>query len=525
MARKSPIFHAEAEVETLQKLLLGLDEHASGDDLKRAIAAAGPGKVGHGMKAGQWDADMNSAFTDWVIARQTEYGIRKDGWVGAETLGALKGKNERAFQALNSLNESGKLDALHSRTTAHPPKGQELSRQQAAAIQEKADKGLLTGTAPVHAAPSKTVVLQAPPGEGGKGDLGVPVVAAVAAGVVTVPVAKHLADAARNTRETKTVSELRQNLRNDAIKTGTAPAAASPAGSSSTAVVPAARSAASQAKEGVPLPKDDLAGLNAKTVKGVTVETTGPARPPAVFEPPPTTAPKAAAAAAGVATEDASLMSKAASTPKLPVSRLMGSLAVVSLAVDPALAAADAPEGQRVDAAVKAMTTSDYILATTALGIGFVSGGAGLAAGAGLTLKAAWDQGKIDYQQTKKKLGETLAPYDQRQDTLVVDASRRLSGLATQVALAAGKPAGTVADISDMLRSPEVFDKVYTHYQSRIDNAVKVGDEKAAKEASLGMALLQDFGTVQTARTVAENQFKNDRDPHRAMATAPVPVF
>lgn len=508
------IVHAENEVKALQKLL-GAPETGVFDAATNAALF---------KKTVEWQANFNAG-------KDPKDRIKVDGWMGPDTLAALEKSNPEAYGALNALNkkvsdqrEPGPdgqkvfgLKTLQSRIhgeNGHPPKGQELNAEQIKAVTGKD----FSSTAQAAIATTSAVA------DGGEPS-SVLEIAAAGGGVVA---AGFTAAAAWK-------------------RAGAAPASTSPGtGLAARSPVVVERTPTPTGVDPVRLEKDITPQASA--------ETSGPNRPGRVSG-----APGAASAEAGVAETSAArgvagameaevrALAKtadggAASAAKMvdatakeaswltkiwrpvasvlkPVATAIKPLAVVA---DPVIAASTAESGSRLAAAGRSMARPDYVLGGVAAFGGAV---AAPVAATALGLKAAWEQGAEDYAAEQTKLAGELAPHEKKEVDLLHGSGDRYGDLMAQIAISAGRPIMTIEDAARCLQDKDVFEKVWNHYQNMAENAVNNGTPAAAKEASLNMALLQDFMKTEAVRKAAEEKFKDDRDPIRAMGRNTDPTF
>lgn len=510
--------HAENEVKALQKLL-GIAETGRFD------AATNEALF---KKTVEWQAGFNQG-------KDPKDGLKVDGWMGSKTLEALKTSDPGAYKVLNDLNEKisdqrapgpdGKrvfgLGTLQSRIggeNGQPPKGQELDAAQIKAVTGKEFSVAQAGREERH-----------------------PDVPYLDGAYALKSPGPRRADGASDED-----SSLEMALGGAAAVVGLTGAAAFNAKATPPASPGTGLAVRSPVVQGALMPKDSGAVRVEKDITArASAETSGPNRPGRVGGAPGAaseavaaetsaacgavaaeTEAKALARTAGtveVAAKEASLLSKAFGVVASGVGKVLKPVAVIA---DPVMAAATASSGHRVAAAVSSMATADYTLGGLA-----VFGGAVVAPVAMTTigLKAAWEHGNEYYAAEQQELKGELAPYEQKEVDLLKSAENRYGDLFVQIAVAAGKPVGETKDAARYLQEDGVFDKVWNHYQDKIDEAVRDGKPEAANDASLNMALLQDFMKTEAVRKAAEEKFKDDRDPMRAMSknTDPnfVPVF
>ncbi len=500
MARKEPIIHAETEVKALQKLL-GLPE------------------------TGMFDAATNAALFKKTVEWQAKYNddkapenrLKIDGRMGEKTLAALATSDPQAYKILKALEDTvskqrgagpdgkpvfglGTLTPRIKGENGHPPKGGELTADQIKTI-----TGISVST---------TTTLPTTPGSPAQDTPPSPS-PAPAPTPAPAPAAPAPPPSSTQTTPTSPVTPT----------TSPTPGGVPPSSSADSLVL--GGSGAVIAGAGV-----TAVALRNRAGKPASIPTSSPtpglAEPPATPPVPPeqglpknrhvstlnrgnngtSFAREMAADATGAAAKDASFLSKFFSAAVKPVAKLLGPLALVA---EPAMAAADAPEGTKAQAALGTALSIDSALGAAML----APPPAAVVAGATFGLKKAWEEGNRNYAAEQGELAQTLAPQMKEEADLIRNTGDRYTGLLQEVGKAAGTPIATAEDAARALQNETVFDNLWNRYEE----AVRDGAPEIVNEASLNMALLQEFMKTETVRRTAEEKFKNDRDPARAIAS------
>lgn len=508
MAKKEPIIHAEAEVKALQKLL-GIPETGLFDAATNAALF---------KKTVEWQAKYNEG-------KAPEDRLKIDGRMGPNTLAALEKSDPQAYKILKTLEDTvskqrgtgpdgkpvfglGTLTPRIKGENGHPPKGGELTADQVKAI---TGISVSTTTAP-PATPGSPAQQGTPPSP----SLAPAPTPAPAPAAPATPAPSSSTQPPPATPVTPTPSptlggDLPPSSSADSLVMGGSGAVIAGAGVTAVALrnragkpasIPTSSPTPGRAEPPAtpPVPPED--GLP----KNRHVSTLNRGNNGTSF------AREMAADATGAAAKDASFLSKFFSAAVKPVAKLLGPLALVA---EPAMAAADAPEGTKAQAALNNTLSVDFVLGAAMLAPSPVA----VVAGATFGLKKAWEEGNRNYAAEQDALAETLAPQMKEEADLIRNAGDRYTGLLQEVGKAAGAPISTAEDAARALQNETVFDNLWNRYQDKIEEAVRDGAPEIVNEASLNMALLQEFMKTETVRRTAEEKFKNDRDPARAIAS------